>query len=233
MPPDRLAAVLAAGQRRSVATGAPPGPAQREVMGNADLMTAILTSAMDPNDSGQACRLAARWCASHKGACNDDARWGQLRETVFPYTVGTSPPYPKYIKSNRQWFRMLCQGLPKAIQDMESARTRKERLAQIDREAEARALRAYERTGQMPPPYDDTNMIFATKWYDIAKLKLQVILWDRWREELQYSKQNPEFDVWSSPSQLPFIPLTEKEMLAQLDALEEQDDSASGALGGD
>ena len=233
MPPDRLAAVLAAGQRRSVATGAPPGPAQREVMGNADLMTAILTSAMDPVHVGQACRLAARWCASHKGACDDDARWGQLRETVFPYTIGTSPPYPEYIKSNRQWFRMLCQGLRKAIADMESARARAERLAQINEDARARALRAYERTGQTPPPYDDTNVAFATEWYNVAKLKLKVILWDRWREELQYSKPNPEFDIWSLPEQLPFIPRTEEEMRAQLDALEEQDDSASGALGGD
>ena len=233
MPPDRLAAVLAAGRRRSVATGAPPGPAQREVMGNADLMMAILASAMDPNDSGQACRLAARWCASHKGACDDDARWGQLRETGFPYTVGTSPPYPQYIKSNRQWFRMLCQGLRKAIADMESARARAERIAQTNREARARELRSYERTGRMPPPWDDTSTIFAANWYDIAKLKLQVILWDRWRDELQYSKQNPEFDIWTLPAQLPFTALTEEEMRAQLDALEEQDDSASGALGGD
>ena len=114
MPPDRLAAVLAAGQRRSVATGAPPGPAQREVMGNADLMTAVLAALFTSENYGhyrKACQMAARWCASHKGACDDDARWGQLRETVFPYTIGTSPPYPEYIKSNRQWFRMLCHGL--------------------------------------------------------------------------------------------------------------------------
>ena len=85
----------------------------------------------------------------------------------------------------------------------------------------------------MPPPWDDTSTIFAANWYDIAKLKLQVILWDRWRDELQYSKQNPEFDIWTLPAQLPFTALTEEEMRAQLDALEEQDDSASGALGGD
>ena len=231
MPPDRLAAVLAAGRRRAVATGAPPGPAQQEVMGNDDLVTAILTSVMHAGDPKRSCRLAARWCASHKDACDDDARWGRLREFVFPDTAGTSPPYPEHIKSNRQWFRMLCQGLQKAIWDFDSARIRHERVTQLGREAEAYALRVYERTGRMPAPDGLANPAFAREKYKIAKLKLQVILWDRWRKGLEYSKPTPD---WDPERESHTTALTEEEMLAQLDALEgRQDDSAAGALGGD
>ena len=216
MPPNRLAAVLAAGRRRAVATGAPPGPAQREVMGNADLMTAILTSAMDPVHVGQACRLAARWCASHRGACDDDARWGQLREVVFPNTAGQGPPYPEHIKSNRQWFRMLCQGLEKAMYDFDREQKQKEeRLARAPRVSMFRI----------------DNDAFATRRYNIAKLKLQVILWDRWRKDVRYLKPNPLF--FAKLADQYWVALTEEEMRAQLDALEERDDSASGALGGD
>ena len=215
MPPDRLAAVLAAGRRRSVATGAPPGPAQLEVMGNADLITAILTSAMDPVHVGQACRLAARWCASHKGACGDDARWGQLREIVFPNTTGQGPPYPEHIKSNRQWFRMLCQGLEKAMYDFDYERKRKERRARAPRVS----------------MFSINNNAFVTTRYNVVKLKLQVILWDRWRKDLKYLKPNPLF--FAKLTDQYWVALTEEEMRAQLDALEERDDSASGAVGGD
>ena len=233
MPPSRLAAVLAAGQRRPVATGAPPGPGQREVMDNADLMMSILASKMHPGDSKNACRLAARWCASHKGACGDDARWGQLREIVFPNTAGKNPPYPEYIKSNRQWFRMLCQGLESAIWDFDSARIKLERTELQLRKAEARALRASEVTGEMPPleRFRMNGNAFVLAKYNVTKLKLQVILWDRWRKGLQYSHQTPDWDPGTQP---PFTALTEEEMRAQLDALEgRQDDSAAGALGGD
>ena len=105
MPPNRLAAVLSARQRRPVATGAP-----RE-LANSDPMVETILSVLHAGDAGQACRLATQWCASHRGACDDDALWGQLRVSVFPNTAGKNPPDPERIKSNKQWFLMLCHGL--------------------------------------------------------------------------------------------------------------------------
>tara|TARA_B100001057_G_scaffold455463_1_gene502027 strand:- start:5042 stop:5761 length:720 start_codon:yes stop_codon:yes gene_type:complete len=239
MPPDRLAAVLAAGQRRPVATGTLPGPAQREVVSTADLMMAILASRMHPGDAKEACKLAVRWCASHKDACNDDARWGQLREIVFPNTIGDSLPYPEYIQSNKQWFRMLCQGLESAIWDVEAARVKLQRTKLRLQQAEARALKLSEVTGQRPSHErfivkDDAHVLVK---YKTALLRLQVILWDRWRKKLQYTRKDPDWTLQSNEHWATWrsrdIPLTEEEMRAQLDALEEQEDSASGALGGD
>jgi hypothetical protein len=83
----------------------------------------------------------------------------------------------------------------------------------------------------MPAPSPNVYPAFAREKYKIAKLKLQVILWDRWRKGLEYSKQTPD---WDPGRQSHTTALTEEEMRAQLDALEgRQDDSAAGALGGD
>ena len=235
MPPDRLAAVLAAGQRRSVATGAPPGPAQREVMDNSDLMVAVLTALFAGENYGyykKACQMATRWCASHKGACDDDDTWRQLREFVFPDTAGTSPPYAEYIKSNRQWFRMLCQGLQEEMREVEQMRMSVERFELEHQKELARAREIYERTGEKQAVRRVFGRGRALLRYEQCKLELKVILWDRWRKDLKYLKPNPLF--FAELSDEYWAVLTEEEMRAQLDALEgRQDDSAAGALGGD
>ena len=235
MPPDRLAAVLAAGRRRAVATGAPPGPAQRQVTGNSDLMVAVLTALFTSENDGyyrKACQMAARWCASHKGACDDDDTWRQLREFVFPNTAGTSPPYAEYIKSNRQWFRMLCQGLQKAMREVKEARMRVERLELEHQKEMARVREIYERTGEKHTARGIFGRGRALLLHEMSKLELKVILWDRWRKDLKYLKPNPLF--FAKLSDEYWVALTEVEMRAQLDALEgRQDDSAAGALGGD
>ena len=64
--------------KRNRPEGGAAGPAETEVMGNPDLVELILSAP----GSGEACRLAVRWCASHKGAC-DDARWGARRKKVL------------------------------------------------------------------------------------------------------------------------------------------------------
>ena len=99
------------------ATGAPPGPAETEVMGNPDLVPLILSA---PDDK-EACRLALRWCASHKGAC-DDARWGELRKKIFPNTADHGVPSLSVGGTNKRWFYLLCQ----AWFNFEDAREAKE-----------------------------------------------------------------------------------------------------------
>tara|TARA_B100000575_G_scaffold292638_1_gene301598 strand:+ start:3039 stop:3350 length:312 start_codon:yes stop_codon:yes gene_type:complete len=88
---------------------APTGAARE--LANSDPMVETILSLLHAGDARQACQLATQWCSTRKGACADDALWGQLRVSVFPNTAGKYPPDPERIKSNKQWFLMLCHGL--------------------------------------------------------------------------------------------------------------------------
>jgi len=117
--------------KRGRPEGGAAGPAETEVMGDPDLLPLILSAP----DTKEACKLAVRWCASHRGAC-DDLRWGELRKLVFPYTVDasayfaelqfnsdTSDTYDLKVPvmqqesepslsvggTNKRWFYLLCQ----------------------------------------------------------------------------------------------------------------------------
>ena len=88
MPPDRLAAVLAARQRRAVATGT---EMPDEIAQSPDIMGTILTS-LDAGDGEQACKMAMRWCATQKGMCDDEELWQELRVRIFPQTRNSLQP---------------------------------------------------------------------------------------------------------------------------------------------
>ena len=63
------------------------GPAQREALGQRDVVATILRNLGGGNYT-DACRVAARWCSlnsEHMAVC-DDGVWEQLTEAVFPGT---------------------------------------------------------------------------------------------------------------------------------------------------
>jgi len=92
------------------------GPAQREALGQRDVVEAILRTLGDGNYT-DACRVAARWCSlnkTHMAVC-DDGVWKQLTQAVFP---GTRAPDPRNHEPERpkDWFFYLCNRHARAYQ---------------------------------------------------------------------------------------------------------------------
>ena len=84
------------------------GPAQREALGQRDVVATILRNLGGGNYT-DACRVAARWCSlnsEHMAVC-DDGVWEQLTEAVFP---GIRAPDPRNHEPERpkDWFFYLC-----------------------------------------------------------------------------------------------------------------------------
>jgi hypothetical protein len=76
---------------------------QRSVMGNNDLLAAILT-ALNRGNLDDACSLAMRWCETHKDACTDDT-WRHLLGLVFPTNEGAEYPKMTFVALCRRWTR--------------------------------------------------------------------------------------------------------------------------------
>lgn len=208
-----------------------------EVAHNPDVMVEILT-ALSAGDPEEACKTAARWCASHQDACQAEfALWRDLRIRIFPNTL--THPFPLYARSRKHWFYMLCQGLEEALAKHAAAALNL-RLAQ----QQPFAWPTYKGIGKNR---DGTEKMISDVRgttrdlqfeYDLADLKLQVILSGRFRKSLAYTKGSPwkpRAGYQAPQHKVPFerphaVVLTWGEMEAQLDRLEGRT-GPSGASG--
>lgn len=195
-----------------------------EVASNPDMMVQIM-AALNAGDSEGACKMAMRWCASHRGACSDEL-WHDLRMHIFPQTRDVA--WPLYARDEKHWFYMLCHGLEAAL------------AAQAD--ASVNLGMAQEKPNRWPTwVARGQNLDGSRRYihvirgkerdlqfeYDLARLKLSVIMSGRYRKGLTYTKWNtykPRAGVpphARPPNAGPYAAvLTWEEMEAQLDRLE-------------
>lgn len=190
-----------------------------EVKTNPDLMVQILT-ALHTGDTEEACKMAMRWCASHRDACNEQL-WHDLRVKIFPHTQGV--PWPLYAHSEQHWFYMLCHGLEAALAKQAAAALNLRTVENIPRAVPTWVGRGKNRDGSRRWVYAIRGVERDLQFeYDLADLQLQVILSGRYRKGLAYTKGN----VWKPRAGVPphagpwVVVLTWEEMEAQLDRLE-------------
>ena len=195
--------------KRDRPEGGATASAETEVMGDPDLLPLILSA---PNTE-EACRLAVRWCASHKGAC-DDARWRDLRKLVFPLTVDasayfaevqvnsdTSDTYDLKVPvmqqesepslsvggTNKRWFYLLCQ----AFFNWKKARKDRDKWQQI-RERRIRPHRYRPGTqvllpGRYYPP--ELRAVSHDEAVALAQLQLGMLLANDYRPGLHLFRE--------------------------------------------
>ena len=72
-----------------LSAGAAPTPARDAVVTDNDLLVLILT-ALNKGARDDACQQVQRWCATHKGACDDDT-WRRARDLLFPRFKDKAP----------------------------------------------------------------------------------------------------------------------------------------------
>ena len=195
-----------------------------EVASNSDLMVQILT-ALNAGDSEEACKMAMRWCASHRGAC-DDALWRDLRVHIFPHTRGVA--WPLYAHDEKRWFYMLCHGLEAALAKRAEASVNLSLAAENPHRWPTWIARGQNLDGSRRYIHNirgtDRDLQFE---FDLANLKLYVIMSGRYRKGLTYTKWN----VWKPRAGVPPHArppsagpnagvLTYEEMDAQLDRLD-------------
>ena len=190
-----------------------------EVASSPDVMVEILT-ALSAGDSEEACKMAMRWCASHRHAC-DEQLWRDLRCRIFPNTQSNA--FPLYAHSEKRWFYMLCHGLEAAFAKKAAAE-----LNLFLAQQQPFAWATYTGMGYNRDGFRRT--VTAVRGverdlqfeYDLAELQLKVILTGRYRKGLAYTKRN----VWKPragvrpPAGPHAVVLTWEEMEAQLDRLE-------------
>lgn len=81
-------------------------PARDAVVTNNDLLVLIFT-ALNGGARDDACQQVQRWCATHKGACNDDT-WRRARDLLFPRLKDSAPNKPPklhLLQLCRRWNR--------------------------------------------------------------------------------------------------------------------------------
>ena len=190
-----------------------------EVSGNTDLMVHILT-ALHAGDSEEACKMAMRWCASHRADCTWTL-WQDLRFRIFPHTQGV--PWPMYAHDEKQWFYMLCHGLEAALAKQAAAALNLRLVEQTPRAVPTWIGRGMNRDGSRRWIYSIRGVERDLQFeYDLADLQLRVILSGRYRKGLAYTKGN----VWKPRAGVPphagpwVVVLTWEEMEAQLDRLD-------------
>lgn len=86
--------------------GAAPTPARDAVVTDNDLLNLILT-ALNGGARDDACQQVQRWCATHKGACDDDT-WRRARDLLFPRFKDGAPntrPKRHLLQLCRRWNR--------------------------------------------------------------------------------------------------------------------------------
>ena len=120
-------------------------PGRTEVLGNADLVNAILTALAD-GDAEEACIAALNWCdlsKAHQGMCNDEEAWEQLARAIFADVNGNFPiahPGGRW----EEYFRMLCEHLVTQRRAEEAAEQRRiEGIAETNRELANRRIVKY------------------------------------------------------------------------------------------
>lgn len=89
-----------------LSAGAAPTPARNAVVTDNDLLVLILT-ALNEGARDDACQQVQRWCATHKGACDDDT-WRRARDLLFPrFKDGAPNRRPKHhlLQLCRRWNR--------------------------------------------------------------------------------------------------------------------------------
>ena len=113
------------------------GPAQREALAQADVVSAILL-ALGDGDFADVCKSAARWCHLNKtnmAAC-DDGVWEQLTSIVFPnarkpntgrhgrsdapWNGSTQQPPPDEPERPKDWFFHICTQYKKRVDLIEA-----------------------------------------------------------------------------------------------------------------
>ena len=120
-------------------------PGRTEVLGNADLVNAILTALAD-GDAEEACIAALSWCdlsKAHKAMCNDEEAWEQLARAIFADVNGNFP-IAHTGGSWEEYFRMLCGHVVGQRQAAEEAERRRiEGIAETNRELAHRRITKY------------------------------------------------------------------------------------------